>query len=163
MPVPRVTYHVSSNTVSFCTVHNTHAQQGKSNFSFLCIHFSIFWFNFNLFIYFNTGHFIAEWTKYAAIILNTPTKTCVFISVINQLDAQNFCFTISLFHAATCFEHHVLVITASGIVTPVGGRLVHETAICRCDDTRGCVMQFWPPDDARSAKRQKRLVCYSCF
>ena len=29
----------------------------------------------------------------------------LFISVINQLDAQNFCFTISLFHASTCFEH----------------------------------------------------------
>ena len=28
-----------------------------------------------------------------------------FISVINQFDAQNFCFTISLFHASTCFEH----------------------------------------------------------
>jgi len=28
-----------------------------------------------------------------------------FISVINQLEAQNFCFTISLFHASTCFEH----------------------------------------------------------
>ena len=28
-----------------------------------------------------------------------------FISVINQLDAQNFRFTISLFHASTCFEH----------------------------------------------------------
>ena len=25
--------------------------------------------------------------------------------------------------------------------------LVHETATYRCDDTRGCVMQFWPPDD----------------
>jgi hypothetical protein len=29
----------------------------------------------------------------------------VFISVINQLDAQNFCFTISLFHASSSFEH----------------------------------------------------------
>ena len=29
----------------------------------------------------------------------------IFISVINQLDAQYFCFTISLFHASTCFEH----------------------------------------------------------
>jgi len=28
----------------------------------------------------------------------------IFISVINQLNAQNFCFTISLFHASTCFE-----------------------------------------------------------
>ena len=29
----------------------------------------------------------------------------IFISVINQLHAQIFCFTISLFHASTCFEH----------------------------------------------------------
>jgi len=49
-----------------------------------------------------------------------------FILVINQLDAQNFCFTISLFHASICFEHHVLIIrrsklycTASGIITPI--------------------------------------------
>jgi len=35
-----------------------------------------------------------------------PTNICVsFISVINQLDAQNFCFTISIFHASTCLEH----------------------------------------------------------
>ena len=27
------------------------------------------------------------------------------ISVAKHLDAQNFCFTISLFHASTCFEH----------------------------------------------------------
>jgi len=51
----------------------------------------------------------------------------IFILVINQLDAQNFCFTVSLFHASTCFEHHVLIIrrsklyyTASGIITPTG-------------------------------------------
>ena len=29
----------------------------------------------------------------------------IFISVINQLDAQNLCFTTILFHASTCFEH----------------------------------------------------------
>ena len=33
------------------------------------------------------------------------TYILVFISVINQLDAQNLYFTISLFHASTCFEH----------------------------------------------------------
>ena len=32
----------------------------------------------------------------------------IFISVINQLDAQTFCFTISLFHASTCFEHMMI-------------------------------------------------------
>jgi len=48
----------------------------------------------------------------------------IFILVINQIDAQNFCFTISLFHASTCFQHHVFIIrwsklyyTASGIIT----------------------------------------------
>ena len=51
----------------------------------------------------------------------------MFISVINQRDAQNVCSTISLFHASTCFEHHVLIIkrsklhyTTSGIITPIG-------------------------------------------
>ena len=29
----------------------------------------------------------------------------IFISVISQLDAQNFCFTISLFHASPCSEY----------------------------------------------------------
>ena len=57
------------------------------------------------------------------------------------------------------FRAHVLIIrrsklhyTAFGIITPIDGRLVHrlivlsqpvhETATYRCDDTRGCVMQF---------------------
>ena len=77
----------------------------------------------------------------------------IFISVINQIDAQNFCFTISLFHASTCFEHHVLIVrrsklhyTASGITTPAGGRPMHRCTY-RCDDTRGCTIQFRPPDD----------------
>ena len=29
----------------------------------------------------------------------------IFISVINQLDTPNFCFTISLVYASTCFKH----------------------------------------------------------
>ena len=56
---------------------------------------------------------------------------------------HKICFTVSLFHASTCFEHHVLIVrrsklyyTASGIITPIGGRPVHGTATCRCDDTR---------------------------
>ena len=61
---------------------------------------------------------------------------------------------MSLFHASTCFEHHVLIVrrpklnyTVSGIITPIGGRPVHGTATYRCDDTRDCIIQFWPPDD----------------
>jgi len=56
----------------------------------------------------------------------------IFFSVINQLDAQNFCFTISLFYASTCFEH---------IYT------------YRCDDTRCCIIQFWPPDDEQMCSK----------
>ena len=61
---------------------------------------------------------------------------------------------MSLLYASTCFEHYVLIIrrlklyyTASGIVTPVGGRPVHGTATYRCDDTRDCIIQFCPPND----------------
>jgi len=38
-------------------------------------------------------------------ISQTQQNFIMFISVSNQLDTQNFCFTISLFHASTCFEH----------------------------------------------------------
>jgi len=70
--------------------------------------------------------------KYSFDVLLT-VHLSIFILVINQLDAPNFHFTISLFHASTCFEHNVLIIrrskfyyTASGIITPIGGRPVHR-------------------------------------
>jgi len=74
----------------------------------------------------------------------------IFISVMNQLYAQNFCFTISLFHASTCFKHVLIIRRSKLYYTPIGGHLVHrvlsqpvhQTATYRCDDTRGCVMQF---------------------
>ena len=50
----------------------------------------------------------------------------IFIFVLTNL-MHKICFTISLFHASTCFEHHVLIVrrsklyyTASGIITPIG-------------------------------------------
>jgi len=43
-------------------------------------------------------------TWFANVVTRVAIVT-VFISVINQLDARNFCFTIRLFHASTCFEH----------------------------------------------------------
>jgi len=70
--------------------------------------------------------------KYFDVLLTVHLS--IFISVINQLDAQNFYFTISLFHASTCFEHmcsssggQKLHYTASGVITPIGGRLVLST------------------------------------
>jgi len=89
-------------------------------------------------------------------VLLTELHLSIFISVFNQLDAQNFCFRISFISCLYIFRAYVLIIrrsklhyTASGIITPIGGRLVHRLREIsyRCDDTRGCVMQFWPPDD----------------
>ena len=49
------------------------------------------------------------------------------------------------------FRAHVLIVrraklyyTVSGIITPIGVWYHHTY---RCDDTRGCIVQFCPPDD----------------
>jgi len=101
--------------------------------------------------------------RYFDVLLTMHLST--FISVINKLDAQNCCFTISLFHASTCFVHmcsssggQKLQYTASGIITlkQVSGLynsikmyfsnfrpltcfsvMIPEAAYCN----------FWPPDD----------------
>jgi hypothetical protein len=60
---------------------------------------------------------------------------------------HKICFTISLFHASTCFEHHVLIdrrselyYTASGIITPIDGRPVH-----RLRESSLNLFTGWPP------------------
>ena len=102
------------------------------------------------------------------------------------------------------FRAHVLIIrrstfhyTASGIITPIGGRLVplstcapdghlqvwwyqtlynsiltywwwaHVLETCRgmkygCDDTRCCIIQFWPPDEWAHAFETCRGMKYGC-
>ena len=80
------------------------------------------------------------------------TRHFLFIN-INQLDALNF--ITSLFQASTCSEHmcsssggqNYIIQSLVSSHYPIGGRPVHRTATYRCDDTRGCVVQFWPPDD----------------
>ena len=73
----------------------------------------------------------------------------LFSPVINQLDAHNFCFTISIFHASTCFEHmcskHVeswnkLIVKQKFCASSC---LITEINILRC----------------RLAKRQKLKLC----
>jgi len=84
--------------------------------------------------------------------LKTRTFT-LFVSVINQLDAHNFCFTISFILCLYMFRapcaHHQEVKT-------VLYRLWYHhtdrwppvwTTTYRCDSTRGCIIQFWPHDD----------------
>ena len=59
----------------------------------------------------------------------------IFISVINQLDAQNFCFTISFISCLYMFRAHVLIIRRSKLHYTTSW--YHHTY--RCDDTSGCV------------------------
>jgi len=87
------------------------------------------------------------------------------------------------------FRAYVLIIrrsklhyTASGIITPIGVEAwnklivkckpVHETATYMCDDTRGCIIQFWPPDEEHMCWKHveawnklivKQKFCASCW
>jgi len=45
------------------------------------------------------------------------------------------------------FWYHHTSCTVWERTGPVLSQPVHETATYRCDDTRGCIMQFWPHDD----------------
>ena len=84
-----------------------------------------------------------QWNKYkknvTVVIQQDATIYSLFISVINQHDAQNFCFTISFISCLYMFRAHVLIIrrsklpyTATGIITPIGGRLVHRSREDMC-------------------------------
>ena len=62
---------------------------------------------------------------------------------------------MSLFHASTfyMFRAQVLIVrrpklyyTVSGIITPTG-----------CDDTRGCIIQFCPPDDEHMCSKHGQV------
>ena len=63
---------------------------------------------------------------------------------INHLDALNF--IISLFQASTCFEHMCL---SSGRQNVLYSLWYHHTYRwpSRAQIERGCIVQFWPPDD----------------
>ena len=58
---------------------------------------------------------------------------------------------------------HKICFTISFYFTPIAGRLVHETASYRCDDTRGCVMQFWPPDDEHMCSKHVEAWNKTCW
>jgi len=60
-----------------------------------------------------------------------------FLSWYLTNSMHKICFTVSFISRLYMFRAHVLIIkrsklhyTASGIITPIGGRFVHETATC---------------------------------
>ena len=72
--------------------------------------------------------------KFTLIFLYFADRASQYVYLnINQLDALNF--IVSLFHASTCFEH---TCSSSG----------DRNCIIQYNyDTRGCIVQFWPPND----------------
>jgi len=75
---------------------------------------------------------------------------------------HKICFTIIFISCLYMFRTHVLIIRRSKL---------HYTAY-RCDETRGCVMQFWPPDDEHMCSKHvevwnklivKRKFCASSW
>ena len=88
----------------------------------------------------------------------------IFISVFNQLDAQNLFYNKFYFmpvHVLSTSAHHQEVKIA------LHSLWYHHTYICTswvsplstcardsyCDDTRGCVMQLWPLDDEQMCSK----------
>ena len=65
---------------------------------------------------------------------------------------HKICFTVSFISCLYMFRSHVLIIRGQNciiqhLVSSHLSQTAHQTATYRCDGTRGCVMQFWPPDD----------------
>ena len=71
---------------------------------------------------------------------------------------NKFIIRLYMFRALCAHNQEVkLYYTASGIIKIIGGRPVHRlrrlphpvhgTATYKFDDTRCCIIKFWPPDD----------------
>ena len=74
----------------------------------------------------------------------------IFIVVINQLDAKVF-LTVSLLmplhvSSTTCLSSGGQNCIIQLLVSSHLSQPVHGTATYRCDDTRGCIIKFRPPD-----------------
>ena len=67
---------------------------------------------------------------------------------MNKIFYSKFISSLYMFRAHV---HNVrrskVYYTVSGIITPICGRAVHGKATDKCDDTRDCIIQFWPPNN----------------
>ena len=88
--------------------------------------------NFNILVFFKvsiTQHFVIR------LFGMHGWYWCDLYQYLTNL-MRKICFTISFISCLYMFRAHVLIIRRSKLHYTYG-----------CDDTRGCVMQFWPPDD----------------
>jgi len=80
----------------------------------------------------------------------------IFISIFNQIDAQNLFhshfYFMPLHVSSTCAHHQEVKIALHSFRyhhtgTSEWSKITKTTHFFQCDDTGDCVMQFWPPDD----------------
>jgi len=80
----------------------------------------------------------------------------LFILVINQLDAQNFFYTkfiscLNMFRAPYAHHQEVKIVLYN--------LWCHQTYMC--DNTRGCIIHFRPPDDEHMVLETCRGMKYT--
>jgi len=139
-------------------------KSSKSFFTiFLTVHLSIFTSVFNQpdaqNLFHNKFYFMPLHVSSTCAHHQVCWPCCISVYLSQYLTnlMHKICFTISFISCLYMFRAHVLIIrrsklhhTVSGIITPIGGpsrAQVERRATYRCDNTRDCVMQFWPPDD----------------
>jgi len=144
--------HWNKAHCSFSTVFNTSLP-----------HYHIFEFTYAHYIYFNSKLTIYKYSLYLSSSSSTGDKIysffffdvlvtvhlSIFISVFNQLDAQN------LFHSKFYFMP------------------LHVSSLCAYHQEvkitlhRGCIMQFWPPDDehicSKHVEAWNKTYCETIF
>ena len=107
---------------------------------------------------------MAAWDKFLVfffvfvfVFVLLTVHLSIFISVINQLDEQIFFYNkfilcLYMFRAPCAHRQEVTIVLYSlwchhTYRWPSRAQVVHGTATYRCDDTRGCIIKLWPPDD----------------
>ena len=143
---------------------------------FILILYSFLWLGFPSGVYPSGSHtkpcmqlFSPQYVSHVQRISFSVTLSQYLTNLMHKI-----CFTLSFISCLYIFRAHVLIIrrsklyyTASGIITCKGGRIVHETATCTFNDTRGCVMQFWPPDDehmcSKNVEAWNKTYCETNF
>ena len=149
---------------------------------FICILYA-FYMHFICFLYAFYMHFPKNLTIFDFLLPFADRASHYLSQYLTNL-IHKICFTVGFISCLHMFRAHVLIIrrsklhyTASGIITPIGGRPVHrlredcpsqpvhETATCRCDDTRGCVILLMMSTCARNMWRHeikptvKQILC----
>ena len=85
------------------------------------------------------------------IMINNGFFFCIYSKLRKRKEA-NFFYVLLTVHLSI-FRAHVLETCRKHAFQPVLSQPVQEAATYGCEDTRGCVMQFWPPDDEHMSSK----------